>query len=113
MDKQIVPYTYNQILLDNKNVKSWMNLRNMVQYHENLFFKDFFLERGEGGRKRGRETSVGCLSPHPQSEDLARNPGMFPDWERNRRPFGLQDDTQPTEPHQSGYRIYYLKKNSN
>ena len=25
-----------------------------------------------------------------------------PDWESNLRPFALRDDTQPTEPHQSG-----------
>ena len=26
----------------------------------------------------------------PPTGDLARNPGMCPDWELNRRPFGLQ-----------------------
>ena len=31
----------------------------------------------------------GCLS-HGPTGDLARNPGMCPDWELNRRTFGLQ-----------------------
>ena len=38
----------------------------------------------------------------PQPGDLARNPGMCPDWESNRQPFGLQTGTQSTKPHQPG-----------
>ena len=34
--------------------------------------------------------------------DLACNPGMYPDWESNQRPFGLQAGAQSTEPHQPG-----------
>ena len=34
--------------------------------------------------------------------DLARNPGMCPDWESNQWPFGLQASAQSTEPHQPG-----------
>ena len=33
----------------------------------------------------------------PPTGDLACNPGMFPDWELNQQPFGLQDNVQPTE----------------
>ena len=53
------------------------------------FFKISFIfrERGSEGRKEGekhqvgekhqlRETSIGC----PPTGDLARNPGMCPDW---------------------------------
>ena len=36
----------------------------------------------------------------PSSGDLARNPGMCPDWESNRRPFGLQAGAQSIESHQ-------------
>ena len=34
--------------------------------------------------------------------DLARNPGMCPDWELNLKPFGSQAGTQSTEPPQPG-----------
>ena len=45
-----------------------------------------------------RGTSIASrISP---AGDLARNPGMCPDWESNLRPFGLQASTQSTEPHQ-------------
>ena len=33
--------------------------------------------------------------------DLARNPVMCPDQESNWQPFGLQANTQATEPHQA------------
>ena len=72
-----------------------------------LFFKDFYLfifrERGKWGRKTGRETSM-CGLPlmHHPTGDLARNPGMCPDWGLNWWPFGLQVGTQSTEPHQPG-----------
>ena len=39
----------------------------------------------------------------PQTGDLARNPGMYPDWNGSGgRPFSLQAGTQPTEPCQAG-----------
>ena len=31
-------------------------------------------------------------------------PGMYPDWELNQRPFGLQAGTQSTELHQQGWK---------
>ena len=34
--------------------------------------------------------------------DLAHNPGMCPEQESNQRTSGLQVNTQPTKPHQSG-----------
>ena len=53
----------------------------------NLILNFLFLHTGEG-RKRGREISMcGCLSCAPTG-DLARNPGVCPDWESNRQPFG-------------------------
>ena len=36
------------------------------------------------------------------ARDLTCNLGMCPDQESNQRPFGLLEDTHPTEPHQSG-----------
>ena len=41
----------------------------------------------------------------PPTGDLARNPGMCPDWESNWWPFGAQASTQSTEPHQPGLEI--------
>ena len=38
----------------------------------------------------------------PPTGDLARKPGMFPDWESNWQPFGLQAGTQCTEPYEPG-----------
>ena len=71
----------------------------------NRFFGFFclfvcFFKRGEGRRKRGRETLVcGCLLPQgdpaPQACAL--------DWELNQQPFGYQTSTKSTEPHQPGH----------
>ena len=36
----------------------------------------------------------------PPTGDLARNPGMCPDWESNQGPLASQASTQSTEPHQ-------------
>ena len=48
------------------------------------FFKEslFIFREGKGGRKRGRETSVGCLL-HAPNWDLVHNPVMCLDWELN------------------------------
>ena len=42
-------------------------------------------------------------SRRPPTQDQALNPGMCPDQDLNLRPVCLQDDTQFTEPHQSGW----------
>ena len=46
-----------------------------------------------------RDTSTGCLS-QALNQGLGLQPGMCPDWEWNRQPFGLQAGAQPTKPHQ-------------
>ena len=52
----------------------------------------------------------GCLSCTPYwGPDLDCNPGMFPDWESNQRPFGLQVGPQSTEPHQPGLLFQFKK----
>ena len=75
----------------------------------NSFLKDFiylFLERGRGGEREGEKQQCGnMVASHTlPTGDLACNPGMCPDWESNKRPFGLQADTQSTEPHQPGQK---------
>ena len=69
-----------------------------------FFMKDFiclFLERGQGrDKERERNINVWLLLTCPLGGDLASNPGMCPDWESNRQPFGSQATTQYTEPQQ-------------
>ena len=62
-----------------------------------------FLEIGEG-REKERETLMwekymdqSVVSHTPPTADLAHNPGMCPDWERNQRLSGLQAGAQSTE----------------
>ena len=66
-----------------------------------LAFKDSYLLFRETGREKERERKHQCVvaSRAPPTGDLARNPGMCPDWELNWRPFGLQASAQSTEPH--------------
>ena len=72
----------------------------------NLFLKKDFiyllLERGEEREKEGEKHQCVVASHTPPTGDLACNPGMYPDWESNRRPCSSQDSTQSTEPHQPG-----------
>ena len=79
-----------------------------------LFFLRFYLfifrEREREGEREGekhrcvRDTSIGCHSQQPNG-DLAHNPGVCPDWELNRQPFGSQAHTQSTEPYQPGHLL--------
>ena len=43
------------------------------------------------------------------TEDLARHPGMCPDWESNQQAFGSQASTQSTEPQQLGLNFQGVK----
>ena len=74
-----------------------------------LFFKDLFLEREKGGEKE-REGNIDArninwlpLAGAPTRENT-HNPGMCPGQE-SQRPVVLWDNTQPTEPHQSGFYV--------
>ena len=84
-------------------------------YHGYFFsFKDFiylFIERGEGREREGKKQQCVVASHTPPTGDLAHNPGMCPDWESNRRPFGFQAGTQSIEPHHPGLMdVSYIKK---
>ena len=57
------------------------------------------LKIGVEGEREGEKHPCVVSSHVPPTGDLARNPGMGPDWESNQRPFGSQACTQSTEPH--------------
>ena len=69
-----------------------------------FFFTFYFIFRGreKEGEREGEKHQCVIVSRMPLIEDLACNPGMYPDWELNRRPFGSWAGTQSTEPHQPG-----------
>ena len=52
--------------------------------------------------RKGEKHQCVVASRASPTGDLARTPGMCPDWEWNRRPFDLQAGTQSTEPQQLG-----------
>ena len=61
-----------------------------------------FRERGREGERDGEKHQCVVAFRAPPTGDLAHNPGMCPNWESNKRPFGSQAGTQSTEPHQPG-----------
>ena len=87
----------------------------IFQYQaRNSFIHSFihsFLETGEGREKeKERNSDVrkkhGLAASHMlPNQGMNPNPGLGPDWELNRQTLVLQDDTQPTEPHQSGPKL--------
>ena len=72
----------------------------------------FFRERGKEGEREGEKHPGVVASGMPPTGDLARNPGMCPDWESKQRPFGSQVRTQSTELHQPGleWKIFLSMK---
>ena len=73
-----------------------------------ILFIYLFLDRGEG-REKDRERNINVWLPlaHPAPGNLARNPGMCPDWESNQQPFGLQAGAQSIKPHQQGHNVNF------
>ena len=57
------------------------------------FFKGFiylfFRERVREGEREGEKHQCVVAPQKPPTGDLPCNPGMYPDWELNQRPFGL------------------------
>ena len=75
-----------------------------------FFFKILFIYfyRGEGREKeRERNLNVWSSLVRPPTGDLARNPGMCPDWELNWSPFASQLALSPlSQTSQGGYWIF-------
>ena len=65
-----------------------------------IFYVFTFRERGKEGEREGEKHQCVVASPTLPTGDLAHNPGMCPNWESNRQPFGSQAGAQSTEPHQ-------------
>ena len=78
--------------------------------HVLIFFQRFYLfifrERGKEGEREGKKHQCVVTSYTPPTGDLAYNPGLCPDWESNRRPFGPQASTKSTESHQPGPPVF-------
>ena len=81
-----------------------------------FFFFSFFLrfylftcrERGREGEREGEKHHCVVASRAPRTGDLSLNPGVCPDWESKRRPFGSQAGTQATEPQQPGLHGFFI-----
>ena len=65
----------------------------------------YFQREGKGGREGEKHQCV-VASRAPSVGDMARNPGMCPDWESNWQSFDSQAGTQSTESPQPG--LHYL-----
>ena len=66
-----------------------------------LFFYLFIFRENEGEK---HQYVVASHMAH--TKDLACNPDMWPDWESNWQPFGLQACAQSAELHQPGLNIF-------
>ena len=73
-------------------------------------FKDFFIfrERRREGERDGEKHQCMVASRVPPTGDLTGNPGMCPNWEWNRQPFGLQSGAQSIKPHHPGWFECFL-----
>ena len=76
------------------------------------FLKILFIFWEGEGREKERERNIDVqekrlsVAPHmPPTGDLVRNPGMHPDQESNRQPFGSQTGAQSTDLHQPGHHL--------
>ena len=63
---------------------------------------------GREGEREGEKHQCVVSSGMTPTEDLAHNPGTYPDWESNQQPFGCQAGAQSTEPHQLGPELCTL-----
>ena len=74
----------------------------------------FIYRERKGGRKKGKETQMWqrnidrspCV--HAPTGDTTHNPAVCLNQVSNLQIFALWDDTQPTEPHQSGPVFSFL-----
>ena len=73
------------------------------------FYLFIFRERGREGERKGEKHQCVVASCVLPTGDLARNPGMCPDWELNQCLFGPQVGTHSTEPYHPGLQRPYFE----
>ena len=76
-------------------ISSLANLLALLLRFLYRFYLFIFRERGKEGEREGEKHQCVVASWAPPTGDLACNPGMCPDWESNRWPFGLQAALNP------------------
>ena len=99
------PYLEERISSNSNSIKYVNKYNPKMQLMKNLIFWQFlFLKKvfylfifRQRGRERERERNINVLLllSHPTVGNLARNPGMYPDWELNWCPFGSQAMLKP------------------
>ena len=82
-------------------------LHRVETYFVKRFYLFIFRKRGREGEREGEKHQCVVASRTSPTGDLARNPGLGPDWESNWRPFGLQAGTRSTEPQQLGSQFNF------
>ena len=75
------------------------------------FYLFTFRKRRREWENEGEKHQCVVASHVPPTGDLVHNPGMCPNWELNRWPFGSQANTQSTEPYQPGLYLYFKHVN--
>ena len=70
------------------------------------FYVFIFRERGREGEREAEKHQCVVAFHAPPTGDLARNPGMCPDWDSNQQPFSSQSSTQSAKPYQPGPLLF-------
>ena len=82
----------------------WLN----VSFLKKIFYFFIFREKGREEEGEGEKYQCAVALCVPCTGNLACNPGMYPDWESNQGPFGLQASTQSTEPQKPGLNVSFF-----
>ena len=67
----------------------------MFAKNQNIAISFNFRERGREGEREGEKYQCVVASGMASTGDLARNPGVFPDWESNWQLFASQPVLNP------------------
>ena len=87
--------------------KSFQGSAFFFSFFKKRFYLFIFRERGKEGEREGEKHQCVVASLASPTGDLARNPGMCPDWDSNQQPFGSQACAQSTELHQPGLSFVF------
>ena len=87
---------FHRLVLNPLNHTSQGSYTTLFDFLEDLYLF-IFRERGREGEREGEKYQCMVPSHVPLTGDLAHHPGMCPDWESNRQPFGSQAHALSTE----------------